>query len=732
MLAVSHLANEEIWWVQTGEAILPALDRFLSLTDVRPVIVLDDLQLHGADPSSGLTYHRLARLARSSRVIATIHGEDLARWSLLARDRSTRSAEENPPRADRGVSYDLVAWLEREAIEYQSTFDVSEKSAAELTLASATHHDRSSRWERLAESLAAVDQLAAKARTARDYESTLLRAAIDAVVAYPAGATLDELTLLSRSHRDHEYPNSPWDPTKQAAAIEWATTGINAGSPHAILQRNAGKQDIYRLLDALLPKLGQSGTVDSAALSPHGNFHVGMHVWERGAVGEDWLKESASAGNTQAMFNLAVMAYDSGDVTTAREWWTEAALNGHPTATFNLGGLAQEEGDRDAARRWFEQASQLNVPEAMYNLGHLLLESQELEKASALWSQAASLGHDGAEFALNRLKERQLAATEVPSKSEDSSRGWYLRGAAEGDAFSMLQLGTMAEDSGDLHAAVGWYGAAAELGVVAAIHCLGLLSLKERDLSGANYWLSQSAGAGNADAIYELAFIAKDAENPGRFEALIRLLAEAGHRGGLFQAGCLSYEQGDLEAARIEFERAADLGNTDALVNLGLMAREAGHINRAREYWRQAASRANVNAMLSLGEADYKSHDLKGARKWWLLAAHAGNPDAMFWLGYLAEDVGDLSESARWYRRSADLGTTAAMVNLASQYSVAGDIVSARRWWLRAADHSHPESMLNLGVAAHRAGDTRSARSWWNRAAEAGSSEAAQYLLQED
>lgn len=78
------------------------------------------------------------------------------------------------------------------------------------------------------------------------------------------------------------------------------------------------------------------------------------------------------------MVDLGVLAYEQGDLLTARQWYTRTVAAEHPsqpTAMRDLGVLEYKEGNVVAARRWYTQAAATDhpdeAPRAMVNLGDL-------------------------------------------------------------------------------------------------------------------------------------------------------------------------------------------------------------------------------------------------------------------------------------------------------------------------------------------------------------------------
>lgn len=134
--------------------------------------------------------------------------------------------------------------------------------------------------------------------------------------------------------------------------------------------------------------------------------------------GEELLEilGEVSGGDAETMKNRGKVAYENGDVATARLWWERAAVAGNTDAMSNLGVLAQNEGESARAKQWFDKAAAAGNTVAMYNLGNIAYGGGDFAEAQQWWERAADAGHAGA---LKNLKA--LAKEEKTPPSDDVS-----------------------------------------------------------------------------------------------------------------------------------------------------------------------------------------------------------------------------------------------------------------------------------------------------------------------
>ena len=593
--------DQRVWWpFPHPEAITAIIDHAGSDADpAGVVVVIDDLQEYRPGQLAGITSASLERLvATGVRVVATVHTSIVD--SLTARSIDHR-ADPSGLLLDTSTGADtrLGGLLRQNAIAYTAELTAAEQThiPADLRAAADRHRIAPNSMRRLAEVLAAVDQLHAQCEKqigANDptVNGSLIRAAVDATHLYPQGCTREQLAQLTEWAHSRRAPTRLWDPTSYENALYWATTPIGGeGSPHAILQPNSATT--LRLFDALLPRLQPH---------PWTPTHLDCHRQDL----------TASA---QFQAGTALSRQD-GDREQARTWWRAAADAGHPVAMFNLGVLAYDEGDREQARTWWRAAADAGEPDAIFNLGALAYDEGDREQARTWWSASADAGHPGA----------------------------------------MLTLGVLAEQDGDPEQARTWWRAAADAGHPGAIFNLGVLAEQDRDREQARTWWRAAADAGHPDAMFDLGVLAEQDGDPEQARTWWRAAADAGHPDAMFNLGLLANEDGDPEQARTWWRAAADAGHPGAMLDLGALAEQDGDPEQTRAWWSAAADAGLPDAMFDLGLLANEDGDPEQARTWWRAAADAGHPGAMFNLGLLANEDGDPEQAHSWWTRAADAG----------------------------------------------------------------------------
>ena len=465
------------------------------------IIVLDDAQLCGVNPSDGLTTARLAALAGKTHLIVIIHDKDLAEWTRQTTDRTT---DPDIPLATIGATPDLVALLTQNKFIYKPTLDTSELTVAAEVYDKAHASLDQLDLTRMAEVFASVTQLTEKATaalTTGGLHAAIVNAAIDATIAFPAGITLDWLDRLTHAHFRLEEPNKPWKSSYLDTAVDWATTGIAPRSPHAILTRiaaNTPDADIYRLLDVLTP------TLRSAERSLTHLLHIALPVtaisdiayWyyknQNRIASRQWWMVAAKQDHQGALFSLGALAGEDGDRGEARSWFLKAAALNHLGALFGLGMLAEQDGDRGEARIWYLKAAALNQPDALFNLGALAREDGDRGEARTWFLKAAALNHPNALFGLGILAEQD--------GDRGEARTWYLKAAALNHPNALFNLGILAEQDGDRGEARTWYLKAAALNHPGALFGLGVLAEHDGDRNAARIWWEQAVDAGSNEA----------------------------------------------------------------------------------------------------------------------------------------------------------------------------------------------------------------------------------------
>jgi hypothetical protein len=369
-----------VWWVNSATGVLAELASELEravggmggsppTSEAPPrFIVLDDLQRCGVNPTSGLNDDVLERLTRHAHVLATLHEDELAGWDAGGYDRSARGGHAG------GASRQLIDQFHQATILLSPKWQFDELAGVIETLQQSPRRiiwgdgELPAGAERLAEFLAAVDELSAKASLALhrgSYEGALVHATVDATILYRDGCVEPNLQTLTAWHLERLEPTREWDTSGFANAFHWAQTPIGGpGSPHAILQRESRNgQTVWRLLDALTSSLRDE--IDWTPLSLVGvelpdedllRLATILFDHDEDDVARSIRARLSEAGNSEAMVELSHQLRRERKEGWA-EWHNKSFEAGNSYA-LNWAGLSWlAEGDIERARTRLEEAS---------------------------------------------------------------------------------------------------------------------------------------------------------------------------------------------------------------------------------------------------------------------------------------------------------------------------------------------------------------------------------------
>ena len=485
-----------------------------------------------------------------------------------------------------------------------------------------------------------------------------------------------------------------------------------------------------------------------------------------------WFEQSAKAGNSDGMKNLAI-CYEQGigctpDAIQAFYWYEQSAKAGNADGMNNL-GLCYENGigctpDKTQAFYWYEQAAALEEEYAMCNLGYCYEKGIgcciDLEKAFIWYKKSAEKNHERAMCNLGYCYEKGIGCT--PNKTQ--AFYWYQKSAELGNASAMNNLGLCYENGTgcekDEAQAFNWYEQAAALQEEYAMNNLGICYEKGIGCTPnkiqAFYWFQKSAELGNASAMRNLGLCYENGtgceKNLTQAFYWYQKSAELGNLSAMNNLGlCYEYGDGcekDLTQAFYWYQKSAELGNKFAMNNLGLCY-EYGDgcekdLTQAFKWYQKSVELGNPSAMINLGHCytygDGCEKDLAQAFYWYQKSAELGNASAMLNLG-LCYEYGDgcekdLAQAFYWYQKSADLGNARAMRNLGLCYEYGDgcekDLTQAFYWYQKSAELGNARAMLNLGLCyTYGDGcekDLAQAFYWYQKSAELGNASAMRNL----
>ncbi|MFE1794418.1 serine/threonine-protein kinase, partial [Streptomyces sp. NPDC059525] len=117
---------------------------------------------------------------------------------------------------------------------------------------------------------------------------------------------------------------------------------------------------------------------------------------EASETDEQHLQRAAEAGDSHAMFSLALLLADADRIDEAETWYRQAADAGRDSAMYNLALLLENTGRTGQAETWYRKAADAGHDGAMYNLALLLENTGRRTEAEPWYQRAAETGNTGA------------------------------------------------------------------------------------------------------------------------------------------------------------------------------------------------------------------------------------------------------------------------------------------------------------------------------------------------
>jgi TPR repeat protein len=228
-----------------------------------------------------------------------------------------------------------------------------------------------------------------------------------------------------------------------------------------ILSEDAGKIDIAKRWYNDAVASGSAAAMNALGLLAHaeGDLEIAKDWYVKavnngysmgfnnlGVMSEDpeealkWFRAGVNAGNSLAMYNLALILQQSGEKESLDLFLSSAEL-GDSNAMVQMGLMAEEAGNLQEARSWYLRAIELGNIQAICNLGLLEHESGDLVEAKKHYENALSAGELWPLNNLGRIAELQ--------GDNEAARSYYEKAAKNGDPTAVTNLGILAQDAGD-------------------------------------------------------------------------------------------------------------------------------------------------------------------------------------------------------------------------------------------------------------------------------------------
>ncbi|MFD9044204.1 hypothetical protein [Streptomyces bottropensis] len=203
---------------------------------------------------------------------------------------------------------------------------------------------------------------------------------------------------------------------------------------------------------------------------------------------------AADHGSTGALFHLAVLREEAGDLEGAEALACQAADHGSTIALGRLAVLQEEAGDRDGAEALARRAADHGSTGALVRLAEMREAAGDREGAEALACQAIDHGNP---HVLVRLAEMREEAGDL-----EGAETLYRRAADHGNTDVLVRLAEMREEAGDLEDVETLYRRAADHGNTDVLVRLAEMREEAGDLEDVETLARQAADHGNIDHLY--------------------------------------------------------------------------------------------------------------------------------------------------------------------------------------------------------------------------------------
>ena len=356
-------------------------------------------------------------------------------------------------------------------------------------------------------------------------------------------------------------------------------------------------------------------------------YYSGIGTEKNIDLAETYFEKSARLNNMNALYMLAKIHIDSGDINKIEEAiknLKNLSDRDHEMAQYFLAKIYMKgihiEKNIEEAIKLLEKASEKNNQFAQYQLGKLYYEgkdvNQDIKKAIDYLTASATQNNEYAQYALGKI----YSDINVEYYDMNKAITWYIKSAEQGNQFAQYQLGKMFYESKNVN----------------------------QDINKAIEYLIASSTQNNEFAQYAL--------------------------GKIYSAS--NFEYYDIDKSIAWYMKSAEQGNQFAQYQLGKLYFEGKVVNqdisRAIEYLTASATQNNEYAQYTLGriysDINLKYYDIDKAISWYVKSAEQGNQFAQYQLGktYLFSKGVERNEELGiyWLRKAIEQGNLFALQTL--------------------------------------------------------------------
>ena len=436
--------------------------------------------------------------------------------------------------------------------------------------------------------------------------------------------------------------------TRRAAC--WLTVAVEAESASGALVRQAAER-LTRVNSALEAERTRQPDSETDRL-----LADGIAAEERGAVSdaESCFAMAAWRGDAEAAFRCARLLMNRDDKSEAVRSYRMAAERGHALAATALSFLSSDPLERTY---WRQVACSAGEPVALRALAQDRLEVGDAATAKALFSQLADTGDLTAAGALGALLVSE-------GKPEDG-REWLTKALGAQDdtivATAAHNLGGDALMRGDRAVAVAWYTRAVEAGSTSSMVPLGMLLRDAGDIEQADALLTRAFENGDMQSTVDLAVTNLKSGDLDAALGWATAGAEHGNTLAAFIAGRLNYDVGNREDAEKWFRVAADRGVAQAAVRLAALVAHRGDLRAAEIVLANAVAQDDGLALYAAGDLAWRRGWMAAAEAYFAAAANAGHLFAGLDAAALADLRKDLEAKTSWLKKWKSGGTISSL-----------------------------------------------------------------------
>lgn len=434
------------------------------------------------------------------------------------------------------------------------------------------------------------------------------------------------------------------------------------------------------------------------------------------------LEAQAKKGNVEAMKNLGVELFISGDEKKGMSWLEKAASKGEVSGLeFIADYLNDFSSDPYAAIPIYKKAIKKGSFISLQRLGLLYYGEKNYKEALKWFEKGMKAGDPFCEFMLGKA----YYEGNITKKNVEKGFDLISYAANSDNEHAQLYLYYIYKERKP-EIAEEWLKKAGRNGNKKA---LDILISKNNGTNNVYEWLEIKAEKGDKKAAIEM--------------AKYYLLPNKKDLNKALNFADIADEEGNEIKNIINLQKQADSGDTDAMIKIGNYYKKGHTVDRdpviARQYLEKAANAGNLEAMKTLvkNRLDVNDPNFDGEIvndenfiKFLVTLSQQPNPEVEYLLeaAQFYMDHGNTNEAFSWWEKASGIGDGTGYYNIAKAYDegngIGKDSQKGFEYYSKAAEKGHPEAMYKLGIyyetGINGEKNIEKAKEWYKRASENG------------